>query len=90
MNSSDRLSQKKLNYAKKGIFWGLLGGLLCGCLTIFEDTGLGMEPFTSAEALSLLAVPLCFGFLQDLSSWTCVLIPNLVQGKGREYLTHFP
>lgn len=86
MNSSELLISKNMGYVKKGIIWGLLSGVLCGFLTIFEDKGLGTEPFVSAGALSLMAVPIVFGFLQDLSSWLCVLIANIANGKGREYL----
>lgn len=85
-NSNELLHKKKLSYAKRGVVWGLIGGLLCGFLTYFEEMGLGMEPFTSMEALGLFAVPVIFGFLQDLSSWVSVLVPNLVNGKGKEYI----
>lgn len=86
MNSKDLLAQKNMHYVKKGILWGLLGGVLCGFLTIFEDAGLASEPFSSAASLSLFAVPVIFGFLQDLSSCLCVLVANTLKGKTREYL----
>ena len=41
MNSSELLISKNMGYVKKGIIWGLLSGVLCGFLTIFEDKGLG-------------------------------------------------
>lgn len=85
-NSNELLQKKKLSYAKRGVVWGLLGGLLCGFLTYFEEMGLAMEPYVSMEALGLFVVPVIFGFFQDLSSWICVLIPNLFHGKGKEYI----
>ena len=85
MNVTDLLTKKNMGYVRKGIIWGLLSGIFCGFLTIFEDSGLSTEPFSSATVLSLMAVPIIFGFLQDLSSCLCVGAINVANGKLREY-----
>lgn len=83
---NDLIVKKNSAYVKKGIFWGLLSGILCGFLTIFEDRGLALEPFSGLDSLALFAVPVIFGCLQDAASCLCVFGFNLANGKAAEYV----
>lgn len=82
----EKLYQKNLSMAKKGLLWGLMGGLLYGISPMFQTLGMGTEPLSSGAVLGLCAIPMIVGCLQDFSSGIWVLIPNLKNGKGREYI----
>lgn len=86
MNVSEKLYNKNLSIAKKGILWGLIGGVLYGLGPMFQTLGMGVEPLSSAQVLGLLTVPIVVGFLQDFMSGVWVLIPNIKNGKHKEYL----
>lgn len=81
MDVKEKLYQKNLSMAKKGLLWGLMGGLLYGISPMFQTLGMGTEPLSSGAVLGLCAIPMIVGCLQDFSSGIWVLIPNLKNGK---------
>ena len=86
MDVKEKLYQKNLSIAKRGLLWGLMGGLLYGISPMFQTLGMGTEPLSSGAVLGLCAIPMIVGCLQDFSSGIWVLIPNLKNGKGKEYV----
>ena len=86
MSIEAKVEQKNLSYAKKGIMWAVFGGVLCGFPPLFQTLGMRIEPLSSGTLLGILAVPFVMGCLQDLVAGFLVLIPNLKNGKGKEYV----
>lgn len=86
MNMQQKIEKKSLSYAKKGILWGIIGGILYGTGPLFQTLAMGSEPLKSGTVLGLLAVPFIVGCLQDSMSGVWVLIPNIKNGKQKEYL----
>ncbi len=85
MDVKEKLYQKLFPW-QKGVIWGLMGGLLYGISPMFQTLGMGTEPLSSGAVLGLCAIPMIVGCLADFSSGIWVLIPNLKNGKGREYI----
>lgn len=86
MELQQRLYNKKLSFAKKGILWGVIGGILYGFVPFFQTFAMEAEPLSSGAVLGLMAVPFVVGCLQDFISGIWVLIPNIKNGKHREYI----
>lgn len=86
MDVKEKLYQKNISVAKKGLLWGLLGGVLYGLGPMFQTLGMGTEQLSSGAVLGLCAIPMIVGCLQDFISGIWVLIPNLKNGKGKEYM----
>lgn len=88
-NIEKRLMQKNLKYAKKGIFFGIFGGFLCGCPFIFQNMGMSCEPLASGVIFGFLVVPIIFSFLQDIGSFVMAYITLVFHGKQKECIRSF-
>ena len=80
----ERVEKKNLQYAKKGIIWGLLGGFLCGCPFFLQSMGMAAEPLASGASLGILVIPVIFAFLQDIASFIVTFATLIVRGKSKE------
>jgi drug/metabolite transporter (DMT)-like permease len=78
------LQQREIAYAKKGIGWGLMAGLLWGGDGVLMGISLGMLPFTNESgpfAIALVGACMHDGFA---AGW--VFLINIISGKWRDYV----
>jgi uncharacterized membrane protein len=80
------VEQKNIKYAKAGILWAALAGILYGISPSFQTLALGVEPLSSVPAAYLLLIPLLMACLQDAVSGVIVYFKNVQAGKHKEYL----
>lgn len=76
------LVQRDLDFAKLGLIWGLLSGMLWGLNSVVLDQGLKHGPFANS-ALWLLA-PLTAAAMHDILASCWLLLFNVSTGRIRE------
>lgn len=79
------VDQKIIKYAKAGIVWAALAGILYGFTPAFQTLSLESDALKSVSVASLLLIPLVMSCLQDTMSAVVVLIKNIQSGKNKEY-----
>lgn len=85
MEMKTKIYNKNIKYAKSGLVWAFLGALLYSITPMMQTLAAGVEPLVSGAAIALLTIPFILTFFQDFTSALWVLIPNLINGKGKEY-----
>ncbi|NLN97305.1 MAG: DMT family transporter [Eubacteriaceae bacterium] len=80
------LFQKNLRYAKKGIIFGVISGMLWGLGGVVISLGFDKEPFISYANLGLYIVPLVIACLTDAFAAITTLFINIYNGKAKEYV----
>lgn len=77
------LYSREIKYARQGIGWGLLAGLLWGLDGVVMGISLGLAPFM--DGMSPFVAALVGACLHDGFAACWVFIINIVKGKWRDY-----
>ncbi len=80
-NMLEKLNQKQMNLARKGIRWDLLSAVFWGCIFTVQNAAMERDPFTTAAMMGVLVVPITYGALQD--SFSSVMCIGLAAKKGK-------
>ncbi|MDR1546174.1 MAG: DMT family transporter [Deltaproteobacteria bacterium] len=87
------LDAKQLKHAKRGIFAGVMSGILWGASGTVLGMAIGFEPLASAQGslegdallCTLVAMALCGAILHDFFASVWVAVHNIRAGKFKEY-----